>query len=670
MPFTDVVLREVKSMLYTLSNPDELYKVIKECKEIIEKRGLIRSDQSFKEMTKVILVKMNEERRVKADGEQNRFSEMYLKTHAKTNNCKEIDSFLELFGAAKSQYPDIYSDDDEVFLIKDNECLVEIIKRLESFSFLGTDEDIKGAVYEIFLKATLRGDFDQYFTPRELVDFMVRFADPNIGDKILDPACGSAGFLIHAFSYVNKKIRHYGFSEIEEKKKFKELVDKCLWGGEADYDLHVLAKINMIMHGDGWNNIKQGDSLRSEEFPDNYFDLILENPPFTIPYAFRDVLDKYELGQNKEKEELDILFVEKSIKAVKPGCEIYIVLPEGLMNTKKYKYFREYILKHCDIVMSISLPEGAFIPFGGSASKTCIMGFRKKSDAPTYIPPKYIFAGVAKEIGYETGKKTYKRHSKNDLCRMLRESKEIFDGIHRTENGGEYGWVDSNDIDKNRIDASYLLNMIERKAIMRHFDQVVPLKDLFSVENKEVHVQKNARYRYLEIPDISNETGLITNIRQVYGHDISGDSYLMFREGDILFTRINPKISRIAIAPKVTGVCITSKEVYRLVYKQNPYMDEDDRYCIIPILRSLHVKNQIIRLSTGSSSSRARVYPDDLLENVFIPLPPKKMQNELSASALSMAKRMWSTSQSFLKSYVKAFNSLGETCNIHDIRRV
>lgn len=199
---------------------------------------------------------------------------------------------------------------------------------------MGTGDDIKGTVYEIFLKSTLRGEFDQYFTPREIVDFMVKFADPAIGDIILDPACGSGGFLIQAFNHVNAKINTMGYSEVESNNKFKTLVEKCLWGHEADYDLHVLAKINLIMHGDGWNNIYQGDTLSSDKLPDNYFDLILANPPFTIPYGFKDVLEKYELGFGKDSEELDILFVEKSIKVLKSGCDLFIVLPEGLLNNK------------------------------------------------------------------------------------------------------------------------------------------------------------------------------------------------------------------------------------------------------------------------------------------------------------------------------------------------
>lgn len=213
---------------------------------------------------------------------------------------------------------------------------------------------------------------------------------------------------------MNQKIIDTPCSELDRKLKFNELIDKCLWGGEADEDLHVLAKINLIMHGDGYNNIYQGDSLSNQNLPNNYFNLILTNPPFTIPYTFKDILNKYEMGFNRENQELDILFVEKCIRSLdeKAGGELYIILPEGLLNLPYYQSFREWLLSKCYITLSISLPEGAFIPFGKSVSKTAILGLRKKNENNK---PEYIFLGTAKEVGYEVGKSTYKKIDKNDL---------------------------------------------------------------------------------------------------------------------------------------------------------------------------------------------------------------------------------------------------------------
>lgn len=665
----DVEIREVESVLFTLKNSKELYKVIQDCKDVIEKRGLIRSDQSFREMTKILLIKMNEERRVRANEGNNRFSSEYIASAAKINSVAEIEIFKQLFEDAKQKYPNIYTDDNEKILITDGLCISHIVKNLEAFSFLGTGDDIKGTVYEIFLKSTLRGEFDQYFTPREIVDFMVRFSDPEIGDIILDPACGSGGFLIQAFNHVNAKINTMQYTEVENNQKFKALIEKCLWGHEADYDLHVLAKINLIMHGDGWNNIYQGDTLSSDKIPDNYFDLILANPPFTIPYGFKDILEKFELGFGKESEELDILFVEKSIKALKPGCDLFIVLPEGLLNNKKYLYFREWLLSKVDLLLSISLPEGAFIPFGGSVSKTCILGIRKKSGAEEYSCPVYAFLGKVNEIGYEQGKKVYKQTDKNDLQEFGYMADEVFEGVKTTSNYGECGWIEQKNLSVYRIDANYLLNKIDKKKLEKLYNKVIPLSAVCTIENESVSVDSSAVYNYLEVPDISPKTGSITNIRKVKGSEL-GDSFHKFYEDDILFTRINPRINRVAIAPKIKDYGIMSKEIYRIVYKDNPYIPEENKYVICSILQSELVIKQIVRLSTGSSSSRARVQVDDLLNDVYIPVLPENIQKEISDSTYDTAKKIWNQAQKFLRSYAKNQKLLGGDIDKNSLRGI
>lgn len=667
--FLDIEIRnEAKRILFTLNNQREFYRVIQNCKDIIEKRGLIRSDQSFREMTKIILTKMNEERRVKANEGDNRFTLTYIERVAKYERKDEIEIFKLLFGEAKNKYPSIYTNEDETININDNSCIVEIIKKLEPFSFLGTGEDIKGTVYEIFLKATLRGEFDQYFTPRELVDFMVKCADPNMGDKILDPACGSGGFLIQAFKYVNNKINAAGLPEVENIKKFNALIYKCLWGHEADYDLHVLAKINLIMHGDGWNNIYQGDTLKSDKLENNFFDLILANPPFTIPYTFTDVLSKYELGIGKESEELDILFVEKSLKMLKPGSDMFIILPEGLLNIKKYRYFRSWLLAKADILMSVSLPEGAFIPFGGSVSKTCILALRKKGKE-NYIPPKHVFLARAKEIGYEVGKKTYTLKSKNDLAEFEKLKQEIFEGVKTTTNDGECGWIKQSEINEYRLDANFLLNKIDRAALEKRFERLVPLSMVCKVNNESINVIANQIYNYLEVPDISPQTGTITNIRRKYGAEI-GDSFHVFHEGDILFSRINPRKNRVAIAPPVNDFGIVSKEVYILKYKENEYISYENRYVICSILQSALVNNQIVRLSTGSSSSRARVQVEDFLNDVYIPIPSERIQKEISKTTYRRVSELWNISQKFLVTYAEIQRELGNIVDKDDLRSI
>lgn len=651
--FTEIQLNEVKRVLLTLAEPEELYKLINSSKNTIEKKALIRSDQSFKEITKIILVKMNEERRVKAYEGENRFSVEYLEKLAGANKFSIVEGFKHLFTEALKRYPNIYPGDEAQFLIEDDEALIKVVDDLSPFSFLGTGEDIKGAVYEIFLKGTLRGEFDQYFTPREIVDFMVQLADPQMDDIFLDPACGSGGFLIQAFNHVNQKIINSRSSEVEQNKLFKDLINKNIWGHEADKDLHVLAKINLIMHGDGWNNIYQGDTLISNHLKDDYFDLVLANPPFTIKYEFTDTLSKYEMGIGKPKEELDILFVEKSLNVLQEGGDMYIVLPEGLLTNKSYQYFRDWLLEKADLLCSISLPEGAFIPMGSSVSKTCILGLRKKSSDSSYKSPTHAFLGVAKEIGFETGKKSYKKIGENDLNEFLSDYDEVYEEIRTTSNGGEYGWIPNSKVTPRRLGASHLLNLID----VKNFKTTLPLGEVVSIEQPKIPVKNSELYYYLEIPDISESTGAVTNIRKLTGNNITSNSLVEFKPGDILFSRINPRKNRITLIPKFDHDSktkfVTSGEIYVLKVKDNnEYLSEVTQSALVPILRSPSVKNQIVRLGVGSSSSRARVYADDL-EGVRIPILSQENLIELSTLATKNALLIWNQSQEYIKNHVK-----------------
>lgn len=296
-PLSEVVLKETRRVLNTLDNKEELYRLIKECKHLIERQGGIRSDISFREMTKILLVKMAEERRA-LENQENRFSIEYLTAFTGANRINTVAAMSRLFREAARQYRDIYPSNENL-RISDDHVIKGIVSRLEDFSFTGTGDDIKGAVYEIFLKSQLRGELDQYFTPREIVEYMTTLADPEIGERIIDAACGSGGFLINAFRHVKQKIDNGAETEEVRGGQLDNLISDCLWGVEVDSDLHTLAKINLIMHGDGYNHIIRGDALATDAIEDGTFDVALMNPPFTTAYENRVVLDQFDLGQGR-----------------------------------------------------------------------------------------------------------------------------------------------------------------------------------------------------------------------------------------------------------------------------------------------------------------------------------------------------------------------------------
>ena len=669
--FTEVELREARSTLITLMSTGDLQDVIARCKGAIEKNAGIRSDESFREMTKVLLVKMAEEKRTTDDPPQpNRFNREWFDAWVKTNVGRggtHVKALAELFTDACRRYPQVYDDDRRELRIADDECVRLLVGWIEPFSMLGTGDDIKGQVYEVFLKGTLRGEFDQYFTPREVVDFMVGFADPEIGDVILDPACGSGGFLIQAFNRVCRKIADAYASPKDRQEKFDHLVQKCLWGQETDYDLHVLAKINLIMHGDGWNNVKQGDTLKTDLLPADHFDVVLMNPPFTIPYADPEVLAGYDAAAGKHQQELDILFVNEAIRRLKPGKMLYTVLPEGMVNLSKYREFREWLLGQGDVVMSVSLPEGAFIPFGTSVSKTCVLGVRKKGKG---TPPAECFVGRALFVGFKTGKKKYVRIEKNNLGEFLDASQSHFAGVRECEGLGECGWVRASSVTPARFDGGYLLNAMARDDLMTDFEMVVPLSEACEVRNivARPRAGKGKTYRYFDVPAIGVQTGSLTNVRTKSGGEFGGQMHRV-SEGDLLFVRINPRQNRVLVVPEGVGDdVLVSAETHRLVLKEGgPFKSKG---ALAAVMRTERVVRQASRIGTGGSSSRSRVQPVDLLAEVFVPVPSEAVQSRLAEIETAAGRDLLSASRQFLARREESGKLLGDDFSANDLGRI
>ena len=455
-------------------------------------------------------------------------------------------------------------------------------------------------------------------------------------------------------------------SPIRRQEKFNHLISKCLWGQEIDYDLHILAKINLIMHGDGYKNIKKGDTLKTDLLPKNYFDVVLMNPPFTIPYNDRTVLARYGIHPSRLSEEMDILFMREAILRLKPGKTLYTVLPEGMVNTKSYMEFREWLLDQGDLVLSISLPEGAFIPFGASVSKTCIVGIRKKDDMNSKLD---CFVGRAQLIGFETGKKGYRAIGENNLADFLDASRSRFDGVLECQGKGECGWVDASVVSPERMDAGFLLNLIARDALKKNFEKVVRLGDVVDVKNIKITPSKtpNRRYRYFEVPAIGVGTGSLTNVRSRNGNEFTGTLHRA-GEGDLIFVRINPRRNRVLVIPKGVGPeVVISPETHRLVLEPNaPIISLE---VLAAIMRTKLVVQQTSRIGTGGSSSRSRVQSDDLLEEVFIPVPDETTQNALKECE-TVTDDLFLVSQALLDKRRKAARLLNDDISDWNIERL
>ncbi len=314
IPHADATDRQIDALLTRLKTfkEDEFAALLHQCHNVIRNREKIDPVAAFDEIAKILFIKVYVERELKRrQRRDNLFTVEFLETQLADNPLED------LFQKTKAHYEtDRIFAEDERLNLKPATGL-EIVRLLERYNLSDTSEDIKGIAFERFLGKTFRGEIGQFFTPRPIVEFMVRMVDPQEGDVICDPASGSGGFLIRFFEIVRERIladvdrRYQAFRRetdgathlaAEEKAaalrdKYEELqrtLDKdvrgsrmwnlangCIYGTDANDRMARTSKMNMIMHGDGHGGVHHHDGfLNVNGIFDGRFDIILTNPPF------------------------------------------------------------------------------------------------------------------------------------------------------------------------------------------------------------------------------------------------------------------------------------------------------------------------------------------------------------------------------------------------------
>ena len=318
----DKLLKQTKAF-----TRDEFSKLLFKCHNIIRNNDKLSPEAAFDEISKILFIKIRYERS-NEDGQifsAERFNTLKKNRdeYNKEMQIKDAKPFYQhLFDLTKQEFAnDHLFEPNDVIKIREN-SFEQIVKELEIYNLSTTSDDVKGIAFEKFLGRTFRGELGQFFTPRTIVDFMVKVLDPQEGEYVCDPCCGSGGFLIDAFEYVRAKIE----KDIEQQKNIikeqfytdaydalpeneKEEVDAkvsdvfgvlnreldinnaegrlrslsfdCIYGTDANPRMARTAKMNMIMHGDGHGGVHHHDGLLNVNgIFENRFDIILTNPPF------------------------------------------------------------------------------------------------------------------------------------------------------------------------------------------------------------------------------------------------------------------------------------------------------------------------------------------------------------------------------------------------------
>lgn len=455
--------------LHTENSLSRFVQLMKGCWQDIWDIENKRNDWIFDEFTRFLFIKLNED--AKPNGS---FTTAKLKSYCEQNKHmgdKAAQNFINnLFDDLIGHHPEVFTDDNERVFSK-AATVERVIARLEGINLKDTQGDVLGRAFEIMLSDTFKGkDLGQFFTPREIVAFMLDLARENPedaaldikkGQRFLDGCAGSGGFLIATYEDVYKHALSNKIRGEEREKLLQRLGQETFFANEIEEKAARLGKLNMIVHAVNAQNAQwlHQNYLYNEEYgglkpsieyevdfgsgkqkryigPDS-IDLILTNPPFGKSVKTENILLEYQFGHEvkvfktkgrppekrpKNSQDSEVLFIEHYLRVLKPGGKLLIVLPDGVLSNATAKPVRDYMREHAIIKAVISLPSETFASTGTSIP-TNVVYLQKKRPGDVQGD---IFMARADHVGRRANGDPSKE---NDLPFILEKFREWQTGM-------------------------------------------------------------------------------------------------------------------------------------------------------------------------------------------------------------------------------------------------
>ena len=416
-----------------ITSREELVRLFASANKELRKAGLESGIERFGEFCNLLFLKLlseEEEKREKLGqlriGEEARWSSL------KGKRGKELLKHIN--NTVLKEFQSVYDKDIFSSLKIENHTILEtIVNRLNYLSLTTANSDTLGETFEYFLKAYLanqKKDLGQYFTPRHLVNFLVELANPRLGEEIYDPFCGTGGILIQAY-------RHVKTWMIPNEDNQEKLRSKTFYGREITRNLCRTAKMNMILAGDGHNNVERTDSLKNPI--ENRYDVVITNMPFSLGNYWieyedeegkkhkikdKEYSDQYFLKSNDG----DFLCIEHCFKAIRennPNARIVMIAPWGILVNDNFTKLREFIYENSYVEHIISLPAKSFYPYA-SAKATILHLTSIKQKGEEKRKQKEIWYFEVKNDGFtlDTKRKAKEGESDLDIFQKYKDSKE------------------------------------------------------------------------------------------------------------------------------------------------------------------------------------------------------------------------------------------------------
>ncbi len=528
----------------------------------------------------------------------------------------------QLFVRVQSQYSDVIDPNEKILL--DDTTLVHCVGALQIYCLMESQRDAIAEAFETFIGPSLKGGQGQFFTPRNVVRLIVGMAHPGAEEKIIDPACGSGGFLVDALRFVWRKIEDSGnelrwpSQEIYSEKQRAAIQN--FRGLDKDGFLSKVAKAYMAILGDGRGGVFCENSLETpmkwafgtqEMVGLGQFDVVITNPPFGKKLRIDEtsLLSSYELGHKWKKtrttdtysktaklqdaQSPQILFIERCLEFLKPGGKLGIILPESMFCNPNHRYIVQYIKSVAQIKAVISMPEELFQPY--THAKTCAVLIEKKSS--NKCMDEGIFMAVAQWCGHDSRGLEIPR---DDIPKIQKRYEE-----YRETGTLEYdrlGFIVSNSEMKDDIflpkyynpDIANRLNYLKKTHKLVNFGELVT-EELLEVSTG--HEVGKLAYGTGDIPfirtsDIANweikldpKHGLSKELYEVYSkrQDVRENDILMVRDGTYL-------VGTCALITRLDTNIVYQSHIYKIRSTNHEIVHP---YLLLAMLSSPIVKEQI-----------------------------------------------------------------------------
>jgi len=640
----------MRNLFNSISKEDNLLKRFEEIHDFIYSNDGLSPQQTLEEFIKVLFLKIVSEQE-QSDTFFISFTEWELiKSTGKSGNF--YNRISNIFECVKRQFTDLFDTDDKIRLSLIS--LGNTINKLQDIDLINSSQDSKGLAFQKFLTHKEKDGRGQFFTPEPVIDFCVKFLNPSPNETIIDPACGSGGFLMSAYHFI--KSAHPDITS-------EQIVTSKLFGIEINKSIARIAKMKLLLEFNGNTNIfcenSLGDlhALKLQFNQKEGFDIVLANPPFGAKISNTKILSKFDLGykwiahnssfvktktvyKNKNAE---ILFIERCLDLLREGGRMGIVLPNGNFENPSLDYLREYIKLKSKILGIVNLPQETFIPYG-TGVKTSLLFLEKNTQSKT---KEYsVFFGRIKKLGYQgnkNGSPLYKTGNQGELLFDSFGNKILDEDFSEILSFYQQFLNRENIKEKNAFSIRY--NELNGRFDYDYYDPenrdlIESLKKLNSVrlgdicdiikqkskklKNKEEEVQ------YVELSDINPHATEIINSSKMKVHELPSRASYELKNGDIITAIAGNSVGTRKHATALVNseyegaICTNGFRIFRNIRIDNNYF--------LYFLKTDFFLKQMFMYRTGAAIPNVS---DKDLSNILVYLPQEKVINDISQKVKS-----------------------------------